>query len=155
VLYAFPVHFYQYQQIIQDLIDVFQSTEIEVHLKYHPLFQSSVNNIQLPSNFKIWSKDNKKLNETYDVILFNDNSFGIESLLMGVKSYEYEFDEYYDETRLIGFGIYNAKIDKDKLFNLKDQMLLDDFDKTYSKEAVASYISNMYKWNNRLDDNFI
>jgi hypothetical protein len=156
VLYAFPVHFYQYRQIIQDLIDVFGNTEIEVHLKYHPLFQSSVNNIQLPSNFKVWSQDNNnKFNATYDVVLFNDNSFGIESLLMGVKSYEYEFDEYYDETRLIGFGIYNAKIDKDKLFKLKDQILLDDFDKTYSKEAVVSYISNMYKGNNRLYDNFI
>ena len=151
ILYAFPVHFYQYQQITQDLIDVFGNTEIEVHLKYHPLFQSNVNNIQLPSNFKVWSKNNKKLNETYDVILFNDNSFGIESLLMGVKSYEYVFDKYYDETRLICFDIYNAQLDKDKLFNLKKKILLDEFCKTYSKEAVQSYIFNMYKNFDQLD----
>ncbi|MBL6996207.1 hypothetical protein [Desulfobacula sp.] len=156
VLYAFPVHFYQYQQIIQDLIDVFQSTEIEVHLKYHPLFQSSVNNIQLPSNFKVWSQDNnKKLNETYDVVLFNDNSFGIESIFMGVKSFEYVFDKYYDETRLICFDIYNAQLDKNKLFILKEQIIFDKFDKTYSNELVKNYISNIYTRYKGLDEYFI
>ena len=146
VLYAFPVHIYQYQQIIQDLIDVFQGTEIEVHLKYHPLFQSSVNNIQLPSNFKVWAQDNnKKLNATYDVVLFNDNSFGIESLLMGVKSYEYNFDEIYDENRLFDFDLYDYCVGKKGLIKLRDSILNNSISKELEQEYIQQYIGNMYR----------
>ena len=144
ILYAFSVHFYQYQQIIQELIDVFDNTEIEVHLKYHPLFESSVNNIQLPSNFKVWSKDNKKLNETYDVILFNDNSFGIESLLMGVRSYEYEFGEFYNESRLFNFDLYRYRLDKKGLTILRDQIVNGAISKGLDREYIQQYIESMY-----------
>ena len=144
ILYAFPVHLYQYQQIIQDLIDVFGNTEIEVHLKYHPLFQSSVNNSQLPSNFKVWSEDNKKMNATYDVVLFNDNSFGIESLLMGVKSYEYEFGEFYDENRLFNFDLYSYRLDKNGLINIRASILNSAISKELNKEYIQQYIASMY-----------
>jgi hypothetical protein len=145
ILYAFPVHFYQYQQIIQDLIEVFGNTEIEVHLKYHPLFQSNDNNMQLPSNFKVWSQDNnKKLNLTYDIVLFNDNSFGIESLMMGVKSFEYEFGELYDENRLFDFDLYPYRLDKNGLINICARILNSTISKDLNKEYIHQYIESMY-----------
>jgi hypothetical protein len=145
VLYAFPVHIYQYQQIIQDLIDVFKNTEIEVHLKYHPLYQSSDIKFQLPSNFKIWEKKNdEKLKETYDLVLFSDNSFGIESLLMGVKSYEYKFGEIYDENRLFNFDLYHHLLDKKALINIRDHIMNNTIVKYLNKAYIQQYIESMY-----------
>jgi len=146
VLYAFPVHFDQYQQIIQDLIDVFANSGIEVHLKYHPLFQSTVNNIQLPDNFNVWSQDNNKImNATYDIVLFNDNSFGIESLLMGVRSYEYDFGEIYDENRLFDFHLYDYRVDKKGLKNIRNNILNSSISKALNQEYIQQYIGNMYR----------
>ena len=90
----------------------------------------------------------------------------IKYIMMGERFNGTDNDSYIDETFLklnlsddpcsyyLG-DTTSVNMYQDKLFNLKDQMLLDDFDKTYSKEAVASYISNMYKRNYRLDGNFI
>ena len=145
ILYAFPVHFYQYQQITQDLIDVFGNTEIELHLKYHPLFQSSFKNIELPDNFKVWSPNyNKILNQTYDLVLFNDNSFGIESLIMGVRSYEYDFGEVYNENRLFDFDLYHYHLDKIELINIRDHILSGTISKELNKKYIQQYIKNMY-----------
>jgi hypothetical protein len=146
ILYAFPVHFYQYEKIIQDLVDVFGDTKIEVDLKFHPLYKYEAGKINLPDNFNLWnSANNTQLNRTYDLILFNDNSFGIEALIMGVKSYEYDINEVYDDTRLIGFDIYNPKIDKQGLSDLKNKILSNKLGKDYSKKKISKYISDMYK----------
>ena len=101
--------------------------------------------MQLPSNFKVWSQDNnKKLNLTYDIVLFNDNSFGIESLMMGVKSFEYEFGELYDENRLFDFDLYPYRLDKNGLINICARILNSTISKDLNKEYIHQYIESMY-----------
>ena len=93
IIYAFSVHIDQYKSIIEDLKEVFKNQEIAVHLKIHPLYKihELEKKIKLPTNFKfITNIDTDILKDSYDFILFNDNSFGIEALLQGVKSYQYD-----------------------------------------------------------------
>ena len=81
----------------------------------------------------------------YDTILFNDNSFGIESLLMGVKSFEYEFDEIYPENRLLDFDLYNHRVDKKGLIKIRDNILNNSMSKELNQEYIQQYIGNMYR----------
>ena len=146
ILYAFPVHYYQYAKIITDLSEVFGDSEIEVHLKYHPLYNEHAINLKLPPNFKVWSTNSKKrLNEIYDLVLSNDNSFGIESLIEGVKSYEYDFGELHHEKRLINFDCYNATLNKKNLYLIKEQLKSNEFVKHFNHEDVSNYINKIYK----------
>lgn len=146
ILYAFPVHYYQYSRIIQDLIDVFGDSEIEVHLKFHPLFNIQINSLRLPNNFVLWASNrDKSLRELYDFVLFNDNSFGIESLIQGVKSYEYEFGELYPESRFIDFNCYDSLMKKHDLYTLKEELLTYAFEKKIDIKDVKNYINKCYK----------
>ena len=147
VLYAFPVLLYQYDKIIKDLIEVFKNSEIEIHLKFHPLFM--IDNFhnsfgKLPSNFKfINSVKMDQLAEVYDVVIFNDNSFGIESLIQGVPSYEYDLEESVDDTRLFNFHIYESKLKKTDLDILKSNLMSNK--KEYLEpKLVSEYIKNVY-----------
>ena len=145
VLYAFSVHFWQYEIILKDLFEVFKNCEIEVHLKFHPMYQKKHETINLPKNFRIWnSRDNFELKEEYDMVLFNDNSFGIESLIHGVCSYEYLIDKYYDEKRLFNFTLYDPILDKKSLLILRDKILNNKFKKSISKRKLEEYINNIY-----------
>jgi hypothetical protein len=146
ILYAFSVHLGQYASIVSDLIDVFKNTEIEVHLKFHPLYEVKNIKIELPKNFKVWiDRDNCLLNEMYDVVLFNDNSFGIESLIQGVRSYEYDLNLVYDERRMIGFDLYDNKMNINKLHVLKNDLINNKLDKSLPVTQTQDYIQNMYK----------
>jgi hypothetical protein len=146
ILYAFSVHIGQYASIVSDLIDVFKNTEIEVHLKFHPLYEVKNIKIELPKNFKVWiDLDNCLLSEMYDVVLFNDNSFGIESLIQGVRSYEYDLNLVYDERRMIGFDLYDNKMNINKLPGLKNDLINNKLDKSLSKTQTQEYIQIMYR----------
>ena len=145
ILYAFPVHFYQYRKITNDLIDVFKTMILKFFLNIYPLYQNNIDENELPKNFKICSKIVKeKLKSTYDLVLFNDNSFGIESLIMGVKSYEYEFGEFYDENRLFDFELYDFQVNKNGLKSLRDEILNATLSKKLNKKYIQQYIGNMY-----------
>ena len=145
ILYAFPVHIREYVHIINDLVDIFANINIEVHLKFHPIFLKKIK-IKLPVNFKILDSTEKlKLRETYDVVLFNDNSFGIESLIMGVKSFEYHVNSIYDQTRMFEFKIYKNKLKKEDLKIMRDSLLDGTYDKKFSVVAATSYINRHYK----------
>ena len=109
VLYAFAVHLYQYPIIIKNLIRILGNTKIQVVLKFHPLFDTKKIKIDLPNNFKIWTPNTyNSLKNSFDFILFNDNSFGIESLLLGVKAFEFKFGELYPENRMLDFELYKT-----------------------------------------------
>jgi len=109
VLYAFACHEYQYEKIINDLVYVFGDIKIDIHLKFHPQYSLAVlkqKYCNLPENFYIIGDINaNNLQKKYDCVIFNDNSFGIESLINGVKSFEYDLEEIWDE-RLIYKIIY-------------------------------------------------
>ena len=65
-----------------------------LHLKFHP-----INNLygkkfksQWPDNITIVDRiENNKLSDTYDFVLFNDNSYGIEAFFYGIESFEIDF----------------------------------------------------------------
>lgn len=147
VLYAFPVQLDQYSDIINDMIAVFANSEIHVDLKFHPLY--SLNDIDginnLPSNFKVISNiDMNLLNKTYDCVLFNDNSFGIEALLMGVKSYQYSRDGSFGDDRLIYFNLWRVNYKLDDIYKLRDAIESFSYQKKFDTDAVSDYINAMY-----------
>jgi len=125
---------------------VFADTEIEVYLKFHPLYNNRSIKLNLPKNFYRWVPNNKKrFKELYDVVLFNDNSFGIESLIEGVKSYEYEFGELYPENRFMNFNAYNPFANKEKLEQIKADLLSGTYNKQIEHFALIKYINYNYK----------
>ncbi len=146
ILYAFAVHSYQYTSIIEELINTFAETNIKVDLKLHPLYNDKKIDIKIPNNFsRIYSTDMNELKSKYDIVLFNDNSFGIESLLMGVKSYEYKFGEIYPENRLIDFKLYDYSIDNIALNKIRDKILDNSLSKDLNQDYISKYINNTYE----------
>ena len=87
----------------------------------------------------------ESLKEQYDLVCFNDNSFGIESLISGVKSFEYSVTDIYDETRMFEFKIYKNKLIKEDLKIIRDSLLDGTYDKKFSVVAATSYINRHYK----------
>jgi hypothetical protein len=147
ILYAFPVHVEQYDEIISDLVKVFSGSGILVDLKFHPLYKlneiKGANN--LPKGFELVRGGAvSDLRDLYDCVLFNDNSFGIESLLGGVKSFQYNRNGIFDDDRFIYFNLWNVKFNIGDLYLLKESLLNKTFDKTFSITEVSHYINNMY-----------
>jgi len=148
ILYAFPVHKKQYLSTIADLISAFGGYEIEIDLKFHPLFMKDklYRSIELPDNFHLISDlDNNKINTTYDCVLFNDNSFGLESLLFGVKSFQYNRDGVFIDDRFIGFELWNSSLCFKDLFQLRDSIIDGTFDKDLSVKIISDYMNYLYK----------
>ena len=153
ILYAFTAYLSQYQKIIQDLIDVFKDSEVDIHLKFHPLNMNYKIPKMMPKNFKLWSQnDSTKLNQLYDAVLFNDTSYGFESLIQGVKPFEYIVNEYYDETRMLNFHFYKNRLNKEDLFELKEKIINKEYQKYLSPELVNDYISKNFKVYNGFND---
>jgi hypothetical protein len=147
VLYAFSVHIEQYSDIIFDLVEVFSGSGITVDLKFHPLYKfNQIKGInKLPRGFELASggaADN--LHERYDCVIFNDNSFGIESLLQGVKSFQYSRDGIFDDDRFINFDLWNVKLNIADLHLLKVSLKNNTYDKNFNISEVSDYINNMY-----------
>jgi len=147
ILYAFPVQFEQYESIIKDLISVFKDSKIYVDLKFHPLYQLSEikNKFSLPNNFRVFADVNvEALCKTYDCVLFNDNSFGIEALLKGVKSYQYCPKKTFLDDRYIFFDLWKVNYCLDDISQLKQMIENRTYDKSFSTQAVSGYINSMY-----------
>jgi hypothetical protein len=147
VIYALPVHIDQYASTIKDLIQVFSHTEISVDLKFHPLYRlDDVKGIPvLPSNFRVIEEVNmQSLRENYDCVLFHDNSFGIEALLMGVKSYQYGRNGSFVDDRFIYFDLWNVNYQLSDIHQLKISLLSGAYDKSFNVRAVSDYVNAMY-----------
>jgi hypothetical protein len=148
VLYAFPVHVSQYPEILNDLVNVFESTGIAVDLKLHPQFRPEriAGFNKLPDTFRVVDRvDMDCLSNTYDCVLFNDNSFGIESLIMGVKSYQYDRAGCFDDERFFYFDLWDPHLDYDGLLTLRDQLSNGSYSKGYDIYKAARYINTMYR----------
>ena len=156
-MYTFPVHFYQYNNVIKKLIKIFKNTDIQMYLKFHPLYNINNLKIKLPENFHvIKSRANLDLNKQFDIVLFNDNSFGIETLIDGVKSYQFIIDQIYNEDRFINFNIYDPNINLDKLKNLCHKLINNKFDKRLNTYKILEYIELNYKpYNKKTIDKYI
>jgi hypothetical protein len=142
------VHTYQYKEIIIDLIAVFANTDIHVDLKFHPQFRHlNIDGIdKLPENFSQFKEcASQSFADTYDFVLFNDNSFGVESMIVGVKSFQYNRIGYFEDNRLFYFDLWDANLDFSALLNLRDQLLNGTYNKLYDIDLLEHYINLMYK----------
>ena len=148
ILYALPVHFDQYNDTINDLIEVFRKTRICVDLKLHPLYQlADIKGAPtLPANFRVMiNVDMDSLRDTYDCVLFHDNSFGIEALLKGVKSYQYSRDGSFADDRFMYFDLWQVNYTIKDLVALRNEIQLGSFEKKFDVIAVSEYINAMYR----------
>jgi hypothetical protein len=84
------------------------------------------------------------LRNTYDCILFNDSSFGIESLLKGVKSYQYSCDGSFADDRFMYFDLWQVNYLLADIYKLKDKIETLRYEKTFDVEAVSGYVNAMY-----------
>lgn len=147
LLYAFPVHLTQYEVIINILARLFRNSSSEVHLKFHPLHaaHSESYSNRLPGNFRIVEiNDNHSLSEVYDLVIFNDNSYGIEALIYGVKCFELDLYGNSLDERLIYFDSWRYRIDVLGLEYLRDSMEDGSFDKIFERDAISDYINYLY-----------
>jgi len=152
VLYAFPVHLSQYKEIIKDLINVFGESDVVVDLKFHPQYKSVNLGLNLPSNFNIVGcVDQRTFRFTYDFVLFNDNSFGLESLILGVRSYQYAVNDFGIDDRFFYFNLWEKFIKKDDLAQLRLQLSNSSLDKNFDINEVRSFINSTYKSHYDLD----
>lgn len=143
ILYAFSVNENQYPLIINKLIKVFINSQISVDLKFHPLFNQVKLNIDLPKNFKIIDSIKMSLlRKKYDYVIFNDNSFGIEALINGVKSYEFIFQDKINERRLFYFNDYNSTLNSNQLSHLVDKY--EENNKLFNAKSIEDYINKFY-----------
>jgi hypothetical protein len=148
ILCALPVHIEEYKQLINRLIKIFSDIDVHLEIKIHPLYElSEISEIKgLPSNFtfiKYVSMDS--LGDKYDCVLFNDNSFGIEALLKGVKSYQIKTNNFCMENRFIFFDLWKVNYEDHELRTLIQSIANDQYDKNFDYYAVIEYINNMYK----------
>jgi hypothetical protein len=148
IIYAFSVHLHQYKPIIDDLKEVFINQDITVHLKIHPLYKvhELEKKIKLPTNFKfITNIDIDLLKDSYDFILFNDNSFGIEALLQGVKSYQYDRNGLFIDDRFMYFDLWKTNLILQDLKSLRDSLNEGNYNKSLPIDDIDTYINLMYK----------
>ncbi|PJZ45507.1 hypothetical protein [Leptospira brenneri] len=148
ILYAFPVQLEQYQATVSDLINVFGDSDIYVDLKFHPLYmQTDLRMVDsLPLNFKaVFELDMNLLRDTYDCVLFNDNSFGIESLMQGVRAYQYNRDGNFFDERFFYFDLWQTNITYQDLADLKYKIQTSKFEKSFDVSAVSEYVNAMYR----------
>ena len=98
--------------------------------------------IKLPTNFKfITNIDTDILKDSYDFILFNDNSFGIEALLQGVKSYQYDKNGLFLDDRFIYFDLWKTNYVLNDLITLRNSLIDGSYNKSFSIEDISIYIN--------------
>jgi hypothetical protein len=125
---------------------VFADSAVEVVLKFHPLSGGKFERLKLPRNFRVWTPGGgTALRDEYDLVLFNDNSVGFESLLQGVRAYEYVCEPVYSEHRLYGFDIYDCVLDASRLPLIRDRIADGTLDKSLPVDAVSAYIESVYR----------
>ena len=146
ILYALPVHIGQYQEIITHLRGAF-STKVKVDLKVHPLYrvEELKKKFSVPRNFTFVSSVSAPLANHYDIVLFNDNSFGVEALIQGVKCFELRLGKYALDQRLIDFDVWDATLDIQQLKSFAEKFGSESFDKSFNVALVRRYINHHYK----------
>jgi hypothetical protein len=147
ILYAFPVQVTKSNATLKDLISIFGDSNINVDLKFHPLYETyEIEGLsELPKNFSIiYDVDMSLLKDRYDCVLFNDNSFGIEALLKGVKSYQYNHNGKVTEDRFHYFDLWDINLSYDGLLDIHNQIATGVFNKSFEVDAVSDYMNLMF-----------
>lgn len=148
ILYALPINLQQYRSILNDLLEAFGDSDIAVDVKFHPVYRPGdiTGMPQLPGTFRIVTEvAMDTLRDTYDCVLFNDNSFGIEALFQGVKCHQYSRNGNHADDRLIYFDLWKARYSFVDLCRLKEELAARSYDKSFDWDAVSRYVNGMYR----------
>ena len=150
IAYAFSYDREKYNAIIASLLRVFKNTSILVYLKFHPDFDESDIlrhlGFSLPSNFiPARSIPWGKIYSSVDLILYDDNSIGIEGIINGVKTFMYNVAEpVYNCERFFYFDTYRSDIYENDLIKICEELVKGTFIKEMPVEKISDYINQYY-----------
>ena len=106
---------------------------------------AAVGQLAVKINFRIAGAiNNSSISSIYDLVIFNDNSYGIEALIYGVKCFELDLFENSLDERLIYFDTWRYRINAKGLKKLRDSLESGSFDKLFDREAISDYINYLY-----------
>ncbi len=147
ILYAFSSNVSDHNLIIEYLKKIFGKSSVQVDLKFHPLnysYKSSIKN--LPFNFKFYNLNDNSISGVYDLVLFNDNSYGFDALFEGVKSCQLGLNVSEINDRFIYFSEWKHILETSDLISIRDQLELGRYRKDFNYDSVNNYINLMYKF---------
>jgi len=148
ILYALPVQKDQYKFIIDTLVKEFGNSKIFIDIKPHPALKKEISRLQklMPKNFSIvLDVDFENIANEYDFIFFNDNSYGIEALFYGVKSFQLLGKEVINQNRFFYFNLWNPNIYASDLKSFREKLFNGDCDKSFDSKKVEDYLNNLYE----------
>lgn len=151
IVYAFSYDYLKYKNILSLLIAIFQNTSITVYLKIHPDYQEDeiINSLRitLPANFVLaqhipWNN----IYASVDLVLYDDNSIGIEGIINGVKTYMLDAAEpIYDCNRMYYFpDLWDTSVDEQALKRIREMLEDNTFNKIYDVNQAKEYIYRYY-----------
>lgn len=148
ILYALPVQKDQYKFIIDTLVKEFGKSKIFIDIKPHPALKKEISRLQklMPNNFSIVTDvDLENIANEYDFIFFNDNSYGIEALFYGVKSFQLMGKETVNQNRFFYFNLWNPNILSSDLKFFREKIINGDCDKSFDSKKIEDYLNNLYE----------
>ena len=150
IAYAFSYDIRNYPPIIRTLNDVFGNSEIKVYLKFHPDYKQEnilkdlsfgIANNLIPASTIPW----EDVYADIDLVLYSDNSIGLEGMANGCKTLHVDIDEpILHAERLFYFDLWKPSISDKELFRLKEEIVNGIFDKTFPTEKVSEYLNNYF-----------
>lgn len=150
IVYAFSYDVAKYRAIIGILKEVFAESDIVIYLKFHPDYNEEeiigLLGCALPANFvPAQSIPWDDIYRTIDLILYDDNSIGLEGMINGVKTLMVDIGEpIYNCERLFYFTSWKTVVDKDGLLQIRKELEDGTFIKEFPEE-VSDYVNQYYK----------
>lgn len=149
IAYAFSYDIERYKAIVEFLLKVFADSNILVYLKFHPDYKEQdvlrFLDCVLPNNFiPAQSIHWDNVYNSVDIILYNDNSIGVEGMINGVKTLMIDIaDPIYNCERFFYFSLGESIVDND-LIQIRKELEDGTFIKYFSEEIVSDYVNQYY-----------
>lgn len=149
IVYAFSYDLATYRKIVDVLAEHFGGTDFEVYLRFHPLYPE--NNVlerlgrELPANFipagtLTWEEIYRRT----DLVLYDDNSIGLEAMLHGVLTLLLDIEPVYNCDRMFYFDAWQTSVNLSGMVELSDQLLDGRFVNPFDKSIVEEYLQRYY-----------
>lgn len=138
IAYAFSFDTVNYEAILNNLILVFKDSPYFIYLKLHPLVaRSFVFKSKMPENFIIANNiEWQQLFNFIDMLLYDDNSLGIEALRYNVEPVYFPFtNQIYNTDRLFKYTQKKIQAESGSLQNFRDS--IDRYYENYNKECLG------------------
>ena len=153
--YAFSYEISNYKAIVDTLINVFRESGITIYLKFHPDFsEKTVQKIlsrKLPEKFlPSTTMDWNLIYNSVDLILYNDNSLGIEGMINGVKTIKLDIAEpIYNTDRFFYSSLDKNIVDETGLIKIKNELQNGTYDNQFHKDRISKYVNKYYNAYNK------